>query len=134
VSGVEVHAPWRGPQFRVSGRNQPDAEELRWALANVTADEERICSIIQERSNLTGPEITGFFREQRRLTAMEAMAAGIVHEVKEVRIPRGSPTITVEAGRYRWRERTGIPNRQRSPELGLSHAHQFVEGSAVRER
>lgn len=71
------------------------AEELRWALANVTADEERISSIIEQRSRLTESEIAAFFREQRRLTAAEAVTAGIVHEVKEACIPRGSPVVTV---------------------------------------
>lgn len=50
------------------------AEELRWALMNITADEGRISSIIEQRSNLTESEIAAFFREQRRLTAAEAVA------------------------------------------------------------
>jgi ATP-dependent protease ClpP protease subunit len=73
------------------------AEELRWALVNVTADEERISSIISQRSALAESEIAVYFREQRRLTADEAAAAaGIVHEVKEARIPQGSVIITVD--------------------------------------
>lgn len=71
------------------------AEGLRWALVNVTADQERISSIIEERSALTEPEIAAFFGEQRRLTAAGAVTAGIVREVKEACIPRGNPVVTV---------------------------------------
>jgi ATP-dependent protease ClpP protease subunit len=72
------------------------AEELRWALLNVTADEERISSIISQLSALAESEIAVYFREQRRLTAEDAAAAGIVHEVREARIPQGSPIITID--------------------------------------
>jgi ATP-dependent Clp protease, protease subunit len=41
------------------------AEELRWALVNLTADEERVSTIIEQRSKLTESEIAACFREQR---------------------------------------------------------------------
>lgn len=74
-------------------------EELRWALVNVTADQERISTIIEQRSALTESEIAAFFCEQRRLTAAEAVTAGIVHEVKEARIPCGSQVVVVNPER-----------------------------------
>ena len=72
------------------------ADQLREALDHITSDELRISSIIEQHSKLTEAEIVAFFREGRRMGATEALTAGIIQEIKEVKIPPDSPVVVLD--------------------------------------
>jgi hypothetical protein len=72
-----------------------DAKRLREFQGNIEAAELRIGSIIEQRSKLTQAQIRAFFRETHTMDAAEAVSAGIVHEIKDVKIPPGSPIVAL---------------------------------------
>lgn len=84
---------FHGVGFDGSGRL--DEKLLRERLDGVLADQKRIASIIEERSNLTPEQIEPLFREAQTKDATYAVGAGIVHEIKDVEITAGAPVITL---------------------------------------
>jgi len=74
---------------------QLDAKQLRERLDGLDADELRIGSIIEQRTKLDHAEVVALFREQRTKDAANAVSAGIVHEIKDVQIPPGSPIVAL---------------------------------------
>ena len=78
-----------------AGVTQLDATKLRECLGNIDADELRIGSIIGERTKLTEPQVRAFFREAHTMHAAEAVSAGIVDEIRDIKIPPGSPVATL---------------------------------------
>jgi len=74
---------------------QLDAKQLRERLDGLDADELRIGSIIEQRTKLDHAEVVALFREQRTKDAANAVSAGIVHEIKDVQIPPGSPVVAL---------------------------------------
>jgi ATP-dependent Clp protease protease subunit len=68
---------------------------LRERLDGVLADQKRIGDIIDERTNLEPEQIEALFREAQTKDATYAVSTGIVHEVKDVEIPAGSPVIAL---------------------------------------
>jgi len=74
---------------------QLDAKQLRERLDGLDADELRIGSIIEQRTKLNHAEAVALFREQRTKDAANAVSAGIVHEIKDVQIPPGSPVVAL---------------------------------------
>lgn len=68
---------------------------LRERLEGILADQKRIATIIEERTNLEAEQIEPLFREASVRDATYAVSVGIVHEVKDVEIPEGSPVISL---------------------------------------
>ncbi len=68
---------------------------LRERLDGVLADQKRIAAIIEERTNLEAEQIEPLFREAQTKDATYAVSTGIVHEIKDVQIPEGSPVISL---------------------------------------
>jgi hypothetical protein len=66
---------------------------LRERLDGVLADQKRIAGIIEERTNLEAAQVEPLFREARTKDADYAVGTGIVHEIKDVEIPPGSPVV-----------------------------------------
>lgn len=66
---------------------------LRERLNGVLADQNRIATIIEERTSLDAKKIKPLFREAQTKDAAYAVGAGIVHEIKDVSIPPGAPVI-----------------------------------------
>jgi ATP-dependent protease ClpP protease subunit len=82
-----VAAGFQPPVAALPGR------QLRECLANVDADERRIAAIVGQHTKLSEDKIRAFFRDAHTMDATEAVSTGIVHEIKEVQIPPGSPTV-----------------------------------------
>ena len=80
--GVCFEAP-QGIQF--------DEKLLRERLDSVLADQERIGSVIVERTNLTQEEVKGLFFEAVTRDSQYALEQGIVHEIRDVQVPKGQP-------------------------------------------
>lgn len=68
-----------------------EEKNLRERLGSVMADQERIGSIIQERTKIGKDEAAALFREAQTKDSAYAVGVGLVHEVKDVQIPAGSP-------------------------------------------
>jgi ATP-dependent Clp protease protease subunit len=62
-------------------------------LESVRSDQRRIMGIYQERAGISEEEGEGYFLRETNLTATEAREKGIIHEVRPVQIPEGSPVL-----------------------------------------
>lgn len=64
---------------------------LRERLASLTADQQKIASVIADRTTLDGKDIGKLFLEAVTKDAAYAKANGIIHEVKDINVPAGTP-------------------------------------------
>lgn len=71
---------------------QKNAQEL---LDGIEADQKRIAEIIVERSNLTQLEAADLFKEARTKGATYAADHGIIHGIRDVNVPAGSPIVSL---------------------------------------
>lgn len=67
-----------------------DVRERSAAIAN---DQSMIADILVKHTNLTAHDIEKLFLEAAFLRSMEAEKSGIVHEVREVKLPLGLPVV-----------------------------------------
>lgn len=86
---------FHGVAFTTQEMTTLDEKLLRERLDSVRADQKRIGSIIEERSSLTADQVEPLFLEAQTKDATYAIGAGIVHEVRDVQIPAGSPVISL---------------------------------------
>jgi ATP-dependent Clp protease protease subunit len=63
------------------------------SLARLKADQERIKGIYSERSKIALDEAEGLFLKESTLGTDDAVARGIVHEVRQLSIPAGCPIL-----------------------------------------
>ena len=66
-----------------------DEKLLREKLNSVLADQERIGSVIVERTNLTQKEVERLFLEAVTRDSEYALEQGIVHKISDVQVPKG---------------------------------------------
>ncbi len=86
--------------FHGVGFNSPagarfEEKSLRERLESILADQNRIGSIMEERTKLGNEEIKGLFRDAQTKDATYAVGRGIVHEVRDVQIPPGSTVVSL---------------------------------------
>jgi ATP-dependent protease ClpP protease subunit len=86
---------FHGVHWGFQGPGSLSAMQLRETVASVEADETRISSIIDERTNLSEGEARTFFRDAHTMNATDALGAGIVHEVRDVEVPPGSQVLAL---------------------------------------
>jgi len=68
---------------------------LRERLDALLNDQKRIGAIIAERTALKEAEISGLFREAQTKDAAYAISSGIVHEIRDAKIPPGTPIVSL---------------------------------------
>jgi ATP-dependent protease ClpP protease subunit len=68
---------------------------LKERTDGVLADEKRIGAIIRERTKLRASDVEALFNETQTKDATYAVGAGIVHEIKDVQIPVGTPIFSL---------------------------------------
>lgn len=68
---------------------------LRERLDGILQDQRRIGTVIKEHTNLNDRQIRNLFREARTKDANYALSVGIVHEIRNLQIPDGSPIISL---------------------------------------
>lgn len=79
-----------------NGGNQTfDPKLAKERLDSLIADQARIGSIIIDRTSLPKVEVDGFFENAKTLTAEDALSGAIVHGIRDVTIPPGSPVATL---------------------------------------
>lgn len=86
---------FHGVGFDVMNPMRFDEKPLREHLASVLADQRRIASIIEQRTNLTMNQIRPLFRQAQTKDATYAVGCGIVHQIQDVQIPPGAPVISL---------------------------------------
>lgn len=64
---------------------------LRERLGSILSDQKRIGSIIEERTKLNKRQVRALFREASTKDAAYAVSCGIVHEIRDVQVPPGTP-------------------------------------------
>ena len=79
-----------------NGGNQTfDPKLAQERLESLRADQERIGSIITDRTSLPKSDVDGFFENAKTLTAPDALIGGIVSDIRDVAIPPGCPVATL---------------------------------------
>lgn len=68
---------------------------LRERLDSIAADHKRIGAILTEHSALTTRQVAALFREATTKDAEWATGVGIVHEIREFKIPAGAPIVSL---------------------------------------
>lgn len=86
---------FHGVGFDAQPGTRLEEKNLRENLASLLADQRRIASIIDERTNLDTGQIEPLFREASTKDATFAVGCGIVDEIKDVEIPAGAPVIAL---------------------------------------
>lgn len=82
---------FHGVSWNLPGASSLEERHLRELLANVTREQGRIAEIVSARTNIRSHEIKKLFRVAETRNAEYAKASGIVHDVRELKIPPGAP-------------------------------------------
>lgn len=72
-----------------------ERKSLREHLSSIESDEKRIAGIVAERTKLTQSAIDNFFLEAKTLSAEDAVADSIVHEIAQLSVPQGCPLFSL---------------------------------------
>ncbi len=101
LAGVERYAcphstfMFHGVGFDIPTHTRFEEKSLRERLGSVLADQKRIGSIMEERTNLKGAQIRNLFKEARTKDADYARGVGIVHDIRDVAIASGTPVFSL---------------------------------------
>jgi ATP-dependent protease ClpP protease subunit len=71
-----------------------DEKNARERLHQILADQSRIADIIVDRTNIQRRRSRQLFREAKTKNADEALATGIIHEIRDAAIPAGSDIVS----------------------------------------
>ena len=82
---------FHGVGFNVESKTRLEEKLLKERLDGLLSDQKRIGAIIRDRTGISEKEIEDLFREAQTKDATYAVGCGIVHEVKDVEIPPGTP-------------------------------------------
>lgn len=66
-------------------------------LDSIRADHVRIAQVISQNCNLTVQEIERYFLDAKTKNPQEALADGIVHDIRDVAVPQGAPITQIIA-------------------------------------
>jgi ATP-dependent Clp protease protease subunit len=86
---------FHGVGFDTQAGMRLEEKNLRESLDGLLADQNKIATIIEERTLLSMQKIRPLFRQAQTKNVTYAVSAGIVHEVKDVQIPAGAPVIAL---------------------------------------
>ena len=70
-------------------------KDLRERLGGIDADQKRIGSVLKERTSLDEKAIATLFLEAQTKDADWAIGCGIIHEIRDVKIPPGSTVVSL---------------------------------------
>ena len=73
------------------------AVELQEMIDGINAHQGLAESILVERSDVTDDQAKNFFREGKTLLPEEAHQLGVIHEIRELSIPKGAQVLTITA-------------------------------------
>ena len=84
---------FHGVGFDLQGSLRLEEKLLLERLGSIKSDQDKIGSIIRERTALDANIVEGLFREAQTKDANYAAANGIIHGIKDVNIPPGAPIL-----------------------------------------
>jgi ATP-dependent Clp protease, protease subunit len=85
---------FHGVGFDVPQGARFEEKLLRERLDSLTADQARIAKVLEERGSFTDTaEIRGLFLEAVTKDPGYAKAKGLIHDIRDVRIPTGAPVV-----------------------------------------
>lgn len=70
-------------------------KELRERLGAIQSDQKRIGSVIKDRTSLDESAIETLFLEAQTKDANWALSCGIIHEIRDVKVPAGHPIVSL---------------------------------------
>lgn len=82
---------FHGVGFDIPAQMRLEEKFLREKLGGISADQKRIGQIMTERTSLDSDEVSRLFLEAVTKDPEFAVKRGIIHEIREVEIPRGAP-------------------------------------------
>lgn len=86
---------FHGVGFDMQAGQRLEEKLVREKLDGIMKDQKRIGSIFGQHTNLDARKVGKLFREARTKDADFALDVGIVHDIREVNIPAGSPIISL---------------------------------------
>lgn len=86
---------FHGVGLTANGNMRLEEKILREYLGNIQADHKRIGAILAQGSSLSEAEVETLFLEAQTKDAAWAVGRGIVHEVRDVHIPPGTPILSL---------------------------------------
>jgi ATP-dependent Clp protease, protease subunit len=86
---------FHGVGFDVPGHSRFEEKILRERLGGILADQKRIGSIMEERTNLKPSQLRNLFKEARTKDADYARSVGIIHDIRDVSIAPGTPIFSL---------------------------------------
>lgn len=86
---------FHGVGFDIQAGQRLEEKLLREKLDSIMKDQKRIGSIFGQHTNLDAGKVGKLFREARTKDADFALKVGIVHDIRDVNIPAGSPIISL---------------------------------------
>lgn len=101
LAGTERYAAphstfmFHGVGFDLKTGQRFEEKHLRERLDGVMQDQLRIGAIIRNHTTLDEAQVGDLFREARTKDADYAKSIGIVHDIRDVNIPTGSPIISL---------------------------------------
>lgn len=72
-----------------------ELKELRERIGNIENDQSMIADILVEHTNLTIEQVENLFLEAAFLRADEACERGIVHDVRQIKLPKDVPVLSL---------------------------------------
>ncbi len=72
-----------------------EQKNLQESLDGLLRDHERIGNILTERTQLEAAETAELFREARTKDATYALDKGLIHDIRDVNIPAGTPILSL---------------------------------------
>ena len=86
---------FHGVGFNLDKTQRFEEKNLRERLDGIMNDQSRIGNIISQNTKLTQEEVATLFREATTKDARYAIDKGIIHEIREVNIPKGIPIVSL---------------------------------------
>lgn len=84
---------FHGVGFDITQPTRLEEKSLRERLESILADQQRIGSIIRERTRIGEEEVKMLFLEAKTKDATYARTNGIIHDIRDVKIPQGAPVL-----------------------------------------
>ena len=72
-----------------------EEKNVREMLENISSNHRRIGTVLEERTKIDKALIPELFREAQTKDAAFAVSCGIVHEIRDLKIPPGGPVISL---------------------------------------
>lgn len=84
---------FHGVAFELASSNRLDEKRLKELLDNVSADHQRISTLIADRTGLSIDECRTLFMEQKTRAADWALEKGLIEDIREFTLPAGGSSV-----------------------------------------